>query len=75
MGNAKEIDSVLSRLETAAEKIESSLAADHQKKAERYRRELKNVVEVLEQTKGAFRSKQLKNLRERIEDVLQQEIH
>ncbi len=36
-----------------------------------YRRQLEKTIEVLEQTRQSFRSKQLKKLREEIESVLE----
>jgi hypothetical protein len=75
MDKMNDFDHIVSRLEDAADKIESSLVTRCKEKIELYRRELSNVVTVLEQTKGSFHSKQLKNLRERLESVLQQEIN
>ncbi len=70
MNNNQNIEDIVSRLETAVKIIESSAIKSPQDERDCYRQELENAVAVLKQTKGAFHSKQLKNLRERIEHVL-----
>ncbi len=51
-------------------RLKSLVNTDALRKEQLFRRQLKRTVEVLQRTRHAFRSKQLKNLREEIESVL-----
>ncbi len=75
MEKENDFDRVNSLLETVADKLESSLLDSNRNTMECYRQELMNVIHVLKQTKDSFHSKQIKNLREHNETVLQQEPH
>lgn len=56
-------ENLLSRFESNSRKIEESVVQE-------YENALKDAVSVLDATKQTFKSKQLKELRERIEAVL-----
>lgn len=51
-------------------RLRDRLESDALRREALYRRQLERAVEVLERTRHAFRSKQLKQLREEIEGVL-----
>lgn len=61
------VDLILERLEALADQIEFNTDRSLEDK---YREALKDAAKTLEATKNAFKSKQLKQLRERIEAVL-----
>jgi hypothetical protein len=64
---------VMDRLEGLASRLEGMTGSDITRAREAmYRETLFEAVVVLEETKHAFRSRRLKDLRERIESVLRQ---
>ncbi len=60
----------LERLEHLVDRLENAVVIPANRRAEMYREALEDTVKILLQTKNAFRSKQLQELRERIERVL-----
>lgn len=66
--SSDKFDTALNRLEYLIERFENESKENTSEK--KYRAALKDAVDTLEATKQAFKSKQLKALRERIEAVL-----
>ncbi len=72
MNKQQKIETIVTRLERVAQIFETTIQVRDQHKTICYRNELENVVDVLKSTKSSFHSKQLKELRERIEKILNQ---
>lgn len=66
--SSDKFDTALNRLEYLVERFESG--SKESSSVKKYRAALRDAVDTLEATKQAFKSKQLKALRERIEAVL-----
>ena len=66
----RKVDQLGQKLDELAEQLTSNPSM--QSRLEVYECALKEVVNVLEQTKSSFKSKQLKELREKIQNVLAQ---
>lgn len=64
------LEEIVERFERLAVRLEACSERERPERERVYRDALQEAVEVLRQTKGAFRSKQLKQLRERIEVLL-----
>jgi hypothetical protein len=64
------LEALVERFERLAVRLEACSSREAREREAAYRSALQEAVEVLRQTKGAFRSKQLKQLRERIESLL-----
>jgi predicted RNase H-like nuclease len=64
------LEELVERFERLAVRLEACSSREALEREAVYRSALQEAVEVLRQTKGAFRSKQLKQLRERIEGLL-----
>ena len=66
------LDELLNRFENELNRFEGSSLKSAESLIHEYENALKDAVSVLDATKQTFKSKQLKELRERIEAVLQQ---
>jgi ElaB/YqjD/DUF883 family membrane-anchored ribosome-binding protein len=69
MGN-REISEVADRLERTIARLEALINHTAASREEQYRKMLEETATILLSTKGSFRSRQLKQLRERIQSVL-----
>lgn len=67
------IDRLIQRIESLETLFEGFKEKSVSKSETVYRQTLIETVEVLVKTKGAFQSKTLKNLREKIEQILREE--
>jgi hypothetical protein len=67
----EKFNQLLQRLEGLVERLEKSSGGESDRRVHLYEQTLREAVEVLEKTKHAFHSKQLKHLREQLMIVLQ----